>query len=154
MKKPQSFTQRRCLQALALSLLLPFGLAASGEEGLADLMGKLGLHGHKLQLSLDHDNLPLADFYAHELEEVIEAIETFGEYHGVAVGPLTTAMLVPAFELLEEAIDSGVVESAQSAFDGVIDACNRCHLATGYQFIQIQRNPANPYLQSFEVLRE
>lgn len=93
----------RYIAALGLGLSLPLAALANGEAGLADLMAKMQLHSHKLQLSLDQGNLPLADFYAHELGEVIEDVQAIDDYDGKPIGTLTTSMLLPSFEQLEAA---------------------------------------------------
>lgn len=113
-------------------------------------MGQMQLFLHKLSLSVDAGNSELADFYAHELEEAIETAEGIEKYHDIPVGQLTEAMLVPSFEAFENALEGDEPEKVQSRMEGLIEACNACHQATGYGFIHIQPSDANPYMQSFE----
>jgi hypothetical protein len=142
---------------LIAALLCPIAAPASeGSDDLLTLMTRLQTLGHKLQLSLDADNRPLAAFYAHELEEAAEAVAEIESYDGHPVGALTTAMLLPPIAALRERLlqarggeASADETSAGEAFDRLVVACNACHAATGHAFIVIARNPSNPYAQSF-----
>jgi len=135
-------------------------MAMASEEGedhdLIGNMGALQYFSHKLDLSIRARNRELVDFYAHEIEETIEATTEIEEYHGKPVGKLTEGMLAPAFERFEQALDdeSGSWETIGGRFGELVDACNACHQATEYGFINIQRTEANPYMQSFEPIDE
>lgn len=128
---------------------------ASGEGEDHDLIGNMGAlqyFSHKLDLSIRHQNRALVDFYAHEIEETLEETTGIEEYHGKPIGKLAGAMLAPAFERFEQAVDdeAGSWEAIDGRFGELIDACNACHQATEYGFINIERTDANPYMQSFE----
>jgi len=114
-------------------------------------MSQMQLFLHKLSLSVDAGNAELAEFYAHELEETIEAAESIEKYHDIPVGQLTGSILTPTAESLEEALDGGNPEAVRSRLRGVTSSCNGCHEATGYGFIRIAPSDANAYLQSFEA---
>ncbi|NBB91988.1 MAG: hypothetical protein GVY32_02330 [Gammaproteobacteria bacterium] len=139
-----------------LPLLLTLGLGFGPGQALAEeepdmigTMGQLQLFLHKLSLSVDAGNIELADFYAHELEEAIEASESIEAYHDIPVGRLTGSILTPTFEQFEKALDGGEPEAVRSRLRGVISSCNGCHEATGYGFIRIAPSDANPYMQDF-----
>jgi cytochrome c553 len=139
------------------ALFLAAGLAAGAhttfaadEPDMIGTMGELQLFLHKLSLSVAAGNIELADFYAHELEESIEAAESIEAYHDIPVGRLTGSILTPSFERLEAAIDGGDADAIRSRMRGVIASCNGCHDATGYGFIRIAPSDANPYMQDFE----
>lgn len=134
-----------------------FGIAAMASEDIEDhnligLMGQMQHFSHKLDLSIRAQNRELVDFYAHEIEETLEATTEIEAYHGKPVGELTEAMLTPAFERFEQAVDDegGGWGNIDARFGELVDACNTCHQATEYGFINIQRTDANPYMQSFE----
>jgi hypothetical protein len=144
MKRPtRSFIARVMASAILLS-------PAAFADELVELMGALQTHTHKLQLSLDHGNQPLAAFYVHEVEELVEAVGEVDEYDGYPVGQLATSMLTPVIGRLESALENGNLEAANRELDALVNACNACHVATNHAFIVIARNSANPYLQSFE----
>ena len=143
-----------------MAFCLIFGLAlangpaqAEDEPDIIGNMGSMQLFLHKISLSVAAGNRELADFYAHELEETIEAAESIEKYHDIPVGQLTEAMLTPTFEAFEKTLDGDGAEAAEKVdaqLGEVIKACNACHQATGYGSIHIQRNESNPYMQSFE----
>ncbi|MEX2499731.1 MAG: hypothetical protein WD397_12750 [Wenzhouxiangellaceae bacterium] len=146
---------RLMLTLLAVSLCT--GVAASGDGDDHDLIGNMGAmqyFSHKLDLSIHHQNRKLADFYAHEIEETLEETTEIPEYHGKPVGELAETMLSPAFERFDQALDAE--DSDWSAIDAkfgeLVNACNACHQATGYDYINIERTRSNPYMQSFQPI--
>ncbi|MFO7764750.1 MAG: hypothetical protein R6V61_13580 [Wenzhouxiangellaceae bacterium] len=147
-------TNARWIAVLAAMLVCT--LAGASEESedhdLIGLMGQMQYFSHKLDLSIRHENLELVDFYAHEIEETLEATTGIEAYHGKPVGELTESMLTPAFERFEQAVDDedGDWDAIDGRFGELVDACNACHQATEYGYLNIQRTDANPYMQSFE----
>lgn len=136
----------------ACALALPLTAAASEGEGdveLVDNMSQLQYFSHKAALSIDAENRQLADFYVHELEEMLEQTESIESYDGHPIGELAGAMLRPAVEDLEEALDEGEWPAVNSAYDSMIDSCNACHQATEHGYIKIERSSQNPYMQDF-----
>lgn len=128
--------------------------AEPGEPDLVGNMGDLQRFSHKMDLAIGQANRPLADFYAHELEETIAATVAIESYHDQPIGELTRTMLVPAFERLEAALDAEPANPSEleAAVEGYVAACNACHLATGYGHLRIERSTVNPYMQSFAPL--
>lgn len=136
---------------LAFSLTFALPLAHAGDEpDIIETMGKMQRFMHKLGLSVAAKHPELVDFYAHELEESIEAAESIDQYHDIPVGELVEAMLVPAFEAFEQAVEAKDHAQVGERYAGLIKACNACHQATGFDFIKISPNDSNPYMQSFE----
>jgi len=123
---------------------------AGKEGGLIDHMAKAQYFTHKTGLALHADNFKLAKFYTHELEEVIEILEEFGDYKNMPVGKMTKTILIKEFKVLENAINAGHKKPAINAFNNLLKSCNKCHTATNHEFIKIKFNKANPFLQSFK----
>jgi hypothetical protein len=121
----------------------------AGDVPLVQLMGRMQTYAHKLGLSIHAGNGPLAEFYAHEVEEVIEAVDRIDEYDGVRVSHLLQKTLKPAFEGLEAAIDSGDEADVDTRYEAMLDSCNACHRAAEHEYIVIERNNVNPYPQRF-----
>ena len=148
----------RLIATLLTATLCTAALASEQDEDhdLIGNMGSLQYFSHKLDLSIRARNRELVDFYAHEIEETIEATTEIAEYHGKPVGKLTEDMLAPAFERFERAMndEGGDWNAIDGRFGEMIDACNACHQATEYGFINIRRTEANPYMQSFESIDE
>lgn len=134
------------------ALILQWPAQAGEEVDLIDNMRALQYHAHKAALAIDHRNLPLAGFYAHELEEALEQTTGIEAYHEQPVGRLARAMVLPAFERFEAALGATKPdwERISDDFDRMIDACNSCHHVTGYGFLRIQRTRVNPFMQSFD----
>lgn len=127
-------------------------VALSDEDGpdLIGLMGSLQLFMHKAGLSIQFSNYELADFYAHEIEETLEAVGEVEEYDGFAIGQLSDAMLEPMVEKFGEALDSKSKDAALEAYANVINSCNACHQVTDHSFIKIEdRSDLNIYMQNF-----
>jgi hypothetical protein len=104
---------------------------------------------HKLGLAVAAGNQRLQGYYVHEVEEIVEAVAKVEEYKGVKVGHLVGTVLEPAFETLEDAVEAGDPARVDAAYDGLIDACNRCHTASNHGFLVIERRRDNPFMQSF-----
>ncbi len=140
------------------ALLLAAGLFIQGadhsraDEGAAliGLMQSMQTFLHKTALSLDNDNLPLAGFYAHELEEAVKELLEIQFYDNYPIADLTRSILLPALERFESALESDRIDAIETEFDNFMHACNACHAATGHDFIRIVRTSANPFMQSFK----
>jgi hypothetical protein len=117
------------------------------------LMNQMQDQAHKLSYSIDNENIDLADFYVHELEEAAEEmIEADLVYSNQPVGELTRTMLYPVIEELEDALESGNWQQVRDRYRVLIRACNNCHVSTGYDSIIIkERSDVNPYNQDFSV---
>ena len=113
------------------------------------LMHNMQYYSHKLGLAVDAGNYKLKHFYGHELEEVIEAVGEIDDYDGLPIAENIGKTLVPAFEVMEAAIDGGDSAKVDAAYDQLLSACNACHRASERPFVVIQRNRDNPYPQDF-----
>ncbi len=143
----------RVLLATGLTALVPLTVSASdGEVELLDNMSLLQYLSHKATLSIDARNRELADFYVHELEEAVEETESVDSYDGHAIGELAGAMLRPALESLEGALDQDDWSDVSQALDTMIQSCNSCHQATEHAYVRIQRNSDNPWMQDFSPM--
>ena len=120
-------------------------------EGMAliTLMHNMQYYGHKLGLAIDAGNSELQDLYAHEVEEVLEALSEIEEYDDIQIPPLLEKTLKPAFESLEGAIEEGDADKIDTAYDGLLEGCNACHKGAKKPYIVVERNRDNPYPQRF-----
>lgn len=126
--------------------------ALGDPPGLAVLMERMQTYTHKVQLSIEARNAPLADFYLHELEETSEfVVENVAHYGDHPVGPLVKEMLLPLIEALEDVVKAGEWEAGDARFTDLIRACNACHLVTGHGYVRIAPASGNPYAQDFGV---
>lgn len=121
---------------------------ASNDPGLIGHMAKMQYFAHKLGLALAAKNNKLSNFYAHELEEVIEEVEEIKEYKGDAIGKLVKTILVPAFTSLKDQIKVEP-QNAWQGYTKLLESCNRCHQTTKHEFININFEPGRSFLQTF-----
>lgn len=141
---------KKPLPLLFAALLATSSVTASEKEiGLISLMSNFQYFMHKTALSLDARNLELVKFYAHEIEENLEAAEDYGNYDDFSIGQMVRQTLTPEFEKLEAHIDAKDLNAANQQFNKVVEACNSCHRSTKKGYIRIERVTTNPYLQSF-----
>ncbi len=113
------------------------------------LMHNMQYYVHKLGLAIDAGNRPLADFYAHEVEEIITVVGSIDRHEGVAIKPIFASALPPAFAALEDALGTGDAAKLGTAYDRLLDGCNACHRGAGRPQIVIRRSHINPYPQEF-----
>ncbi len=117
---------------------------------LINQMSFMQYFGTKLYFAGIEENWELADFYSHELEETAEdVVDANFEYHGYDISQLLEAMLYPAIESLEEAIDAKDLDLFKNNYQTLLNSCNACHAATGYPFLKMKTPEHNPYNQVF-----
>ena len=122
----------------------------SGEE-LSMYMSQMQRLTHKLGLAIDAGNKDLASFYLGEMGETADVVERkFPEYDKFQIGALVRAMLRPSFAPAAVAIEGGDMAAASTAYEGIITACNGCHVATQRAFLKVKRVKTNPFAQSFK----
>lgn len=149
---------RNPASALLAGLLCLVALAAPARgdaPGLAMLMERMQTYTHKLQLSVEARNEPLAHFYLHELEETAEYVaESIPHYDDYPVGPLVREMLLPRIEDLEDAVEAGEWTAVDTRFADMLRACNACHVATHHGYVQIAPATGNPFAQDFSAVED
>lgn len=142
------------VRVAAAALVLAGGCALPHREQvepeLAAYMGELQRQTHKLNLSIVAENRPLADFYLHEVREVVTQIEErFPQHDGFPVAALTRAKLDPHLASLSATLREGSWQAARGKLGELVAGCNGCHVATDHAFVRIELTTANPYNQSF-----
>lgn len=140
----------RTFTLAAILAALPSLLQADDHIELVEMMSELQRYTHKVHLSLQAGNTRLAGFYAHEMEEIIEALADIDEYDGHPVGRLVRERLEPLFVALENSLRGTGETAPPVALDQLLQACNGCHEATAHGYIVIRKNSHNPYMQSFK----
>lgn len=118
---------------------------------LADAMGVLQQYTHKFALAVEAENQELANFYFHEIEASIEGIkEEIPTYGGHDIRRFMSLFIDPTIEPAEEALQTQDWEDLREKTITMISACNSCHNATGYGFIQVTPGfDNNPFNQEF-----
>lgn len=140
--------------ACVTAVSLPSGGASADEHEeeveLAALMTPLQSYAHKLGLAMKAENNRLADFYLHEVEELLEEIEDVETYEGMPVGRPTSVIMFPLVADLKSALSKGEWETSMLRYKDLLTGCNRCHTALEHEYIQIvPQLDQNPYMQDF-----
>jgi hypothetical protein len=129
--------------------------ASDGEPELALMMSHLQRYSHKAFLAADARNAPLADFYLHETEEVIEQIvrEVPG-YEGYPVGSMMAALMERPLEELEQTVREGRWSEVRPRVEAVVASCNTCHVSTDHAYLVMTPGleAADTYNQDFSPL--
>lgn len=135
-----------------VGMLQPQAPAAVASPELAPLMSELQRFTHKLALSVEAGNRPLAEFYNYEALGTLQRIQNeLPEYEGYPIAVLVDTVGRPPFEALQEQLRQGDGRAEQRrAVGAVIKACNDCHASTQHGFIRITAGTDNnPYNQEF-----
>jgi len=132
------------------SALIPSGPGVEEEVELARLMGEAQLHSAKLGYSIEGRNLPLAQFYLRELEEVFGEVFALEEHDEMPIGDPAVVIMQPLLIDLQERMAAADWPQTEASYTSLIAGCNRCHTATEHQYIEIfpATGPA-PFNQRF-----
>lgn len=121
------------------------------EAELALRMSRLQRWTHKTALAAQAESPELAEFYLHEMEETINGIRSeVPVYEGHEIKALTTEMLGPQVEALDQAVEGREWSTVEARLRDLETACNQCHGATEHGFVRIDlEDIRNPYIQNF-----
>lgn len=112
---------------------------------LAPFMAQLQQHSQKLGFAIEGQNTSLAEFYLHEITEVLEEIEEEIPIHDkLPIAELIKKIPEPMLAPLDKEIEAGHWHEATQAYSNLINACNSCHAATQHEFIVITPANGNP----------
>lgn len=113
-------------------------LISAQTPDLASAMGRLQVYLDKLWHAGVASNADLAEFYRHEMEEVMEdLIEAKIEHGGHDISLRIQQMALPAVEAMP--LNKGFTpEDFERGFMNLMNACNSCHQITDYGFVRIQ----------------
>lgn len=103
-----------------------------------ETMGYYQRFSHKLWLAGTNENWELADFYAHELEEVTERLIEGDLIHDdYNLSNLSESLFLPKIGKVEEAIKDRNVVLFREHYELMLSGCNLCHQTTKHAFIKI-----------------
>ena len=131
-------------------LLMGFVHAPAHADGpdLGEIMLGIQQHHAKLYFAGKAANWELADYELDELRECFD--DATKSHHEFKTMKTPLAELVPAMtknelEQVDRAIKGGKQAEFVKRFQGLTNACNRCHQAAEHPFIVIQVPSQNPY---------
>ena len=118
--------------------------AKEGEEHhdeieVAIVMGRIQRFHQKYWLALRANNPELTQFYLHEMEEAMEEIADGNvEDDGIDISANMRTYGLQVNELLQDKLKKEGIAALQKESTSLVDACNACHTASGYDLIRIQ----------------
>jgi hypothetical protein len=122
-------------------------LASSESPGafeVVEYMGRLQRYAEKLYFSGAAGNVELAQFYAHELDEVAESLVGLKAVEeGRDLSVLVKVMLMPSIDSLAQGLKRDGLANFETHYAHMVQSCNRCHAAADHAFIRIQA-PTRP----------
>lgn len=108
----------------------------------AVLMAQVQIQHTKLYYAGHEKNWELADYTLHEMNEALQAVQTFNdqfENFPTPLSELVPNLVGPSLAQLNDAIRARDAARFEEAFDGLTAACNACHATLQHAFIHIQR---------------
>lgn len=119
---------------------------ATGPVEIAVHMARIQVYMHKLYWAGMAQNVPLADFYRHEIKEVMEEVAKAGiKEDGVDISAMMNATGIPAIDAMKAHLKDKGVAGFREQYDALIGACNSCHTASGHGMVRIQVPLENRY---------
>lgn len=113
---------------------------------LAVHMGLMQRYLEKAYFAAKASNAPLHNFYVHELEEEMEAIQKAGVMDdGINVSYNMLHYGIKSLETYESRIEEEGLANFSEHFENLINGCNSCHMVSKKPFIQIQKPSVNQY---------
>jgi hypothetical protein len=157
---------RHALLAAACSLLVAAGAIVLGacqdsasaarpkgggaDVDLAPLMSEFQRHSMKLGFAIAAHNQRLSRFYVKELRETLAEVEKVKEAEWVPIGATAKVILPEPLDNLDDSLAAGEWSRVDGDYKAVIAGCNRCHAATGHEYIKIvPAHGAPPWNQEF-----
>lgn len=107
----------------------------------AVLMAQVQIQHAKLYYSGHARNWELAGYALHEINEALQAVQTFNDQFEDFPTPLSEvvpALVGPPLGEIHSAIRAKDSARFESAFDSLTAACNACHATLDHAFIKVQ----------------
>jgi len=120
--------------------------AAAPEPEVAVYMGRIQVYMHKLYWAGMAQNLPLADFYRHEIKEVMEEVAKAGIVDdGIDVSAKMNVYGIRTIDGMKASLKEKGLEGFSTQYTELVNTCNTCHRETGHPMIQVQVPLENRY---------
>ena len=113
---------------------------------VAIYMGRIQVYMHKLYWAGMAKNQPLADFYRHEIKEVMEEVAKAGVVEdGINVSDKMNLYGITTIDGMKAHFKEKGLEGFNEQYVGLVNTCNTCHRETGHPMIQVQVPLENRY---------
>jgi hypothetical protein len=121
-------------------------VSAAPAPEVAIYMGRIQVYMHKLYWAGMAKNLPLADFYRHEIKEVMEEVAKASIVEdGIDVSAKMDVYGIRTIDGMKAALKEQGLEGFGAQYDLLVNTCNTCHRETGHPMIQVQVPTENRY---------
>ncbi len=122
------------------------------EHDVLKTMEQFQRFSQKVWFAGEAENWDLAEFYAHELEELVDELATSDvTYEGYNLSDMSNKILAPSIATLENSIRNKEVLHFKDSYQSMLQSCNACHQATHHEFIKIIKPSLNVYNQKFKL---
>lgn len=113
--------------------------APAGGFEVAPYMGRIQTYANKLWSAGKSGNLPLADFYRHEIKEQMEEIAHAGVLDdGIDVSGKMEAYGLRTIEAMKQELKAGGLKDFDGQFHSLINTCNTCHVECNKPFLVVK----------------
>ncbi len=120
--------------------------AAAPAPEIAVYMARIQVYMHKLYWAGMAQNVPLADFYRHEINEVMEELARAGIVEdGLNISGNMAQIGLPAIEAMKAHLKEQGLVDFRARYEELATACNNCHAASGHAIIRVQVPLENRY---------
>ena len=114
------------------------GATASKPE-VAVYMGRIQVFANKLWSAGKAGNLPLADFYRHEMKEAMEELVSAGIVDdGVNVSEKMEVYGIRTLDALKAELKTNGLKDFDGQYATLVNTCNSCHAECGKAFIEMR----------------
>jgi len=108
------------------------------ELEVAVYMGRIQQYTHKLWAAGTAGNLPLANFYMHEIDEAMEDLELANiDDDGVPVSMHMKTYGLKTVDAFAAELKANGLKDFNGQFETLVNTCNSCHDKCGYPFIHV-----------------
>lgn len=115
------------------------GVVAAATPEVADHMARMQVFANKLWSAGKAGNLPLADFYRHELKEQMETIAGAGIIDdGVDVSARMEVYGLRTVEAVKQELKVNGLAGFDQQYAMLVNACNTCHSECGKPFLRVR----------------
>jgi hypothetical protein len=109
-------------------------------------MARIQVYMHKLYWAGMAQNVALADFYRHEIKEVMEEVVKAGvKEDGVDISAMMSATGIQAIDAMKAHLKEKGLDGFRQQYDSLLEGCNSCHAASGHAMVRIQVPTENRY---------
>jgi hypothetical protein len=114
-------------------------VAAAPRIETAQYMVRIQQYAHKLWWAGQAGNLPLANFYRHEMKEDMETVANAGIVDdGVPVSENMKTYGLRASDALKEQLKTDGLKDFSAHYEALISTCNTCHRVSGHPELRMQ----------------